>query len=139
MTARLFAITALAGALATVAGCQSMQRMNADNRSFLAGTEWRVIEIVEPDEEDMSTLAQADEVLITFRPNGQLVTTMLMDDGSVAVNTDERYSVNGEVVTITGPDYEYKAMYRMEGDDLRLHSPYSILLMRPIRGMAAAG
>jgi hypothetical protein len=118
---------ALAGSLtlllSALVGCQTAP---------LGGTHWNVIEIVEPDAEDRAALADMDTITVEFTNDGRLITTVVENDGTAAIEDDERYRIEGDVITITHPDYTMRAMYRFEGDQLRLHSPKFIMLMNPV-------
>lgn len=111
--------------LVVVCGCQTAP---------LGGTQWNVIEFVEPDADDRDALAEIDTMTIRFEQDGTLITTTVLDDGSATIEDDERYAVAGDVLTITHPDYTTRAMYRFEGDQLRIHAPQFIVLMNPIHG-----
>ena len=108
-----------------VAGCQTAP---------LGGSRWNVIEIVEPDAEDRASLEDVDTITLEFTEDGKLITTVVENDGSAKIEDDERFRIDGDVITITHPDYTMRAMYRFEGDQLRMHSPKFILLMNPVVG-----
>jgi len=111
--------------LAGTTGCQTAP---------LGGTRWNVIEIVEPDPEDRAALADMDTITVEFTEDGKLITTVVEDDGAAQVESDECYRIDGDVITITHPDYTMRAMYRFEGRQLRMHSPKFIMLMNPVTG-----
>lgn len=111
--------------LAGGAGCQTAP---------LGGTHWNVIEIVEPDAEDRAALEEIDTITVEFAQDGKLITTVVEKDGTASVEDDERYRIDGDLITITHPDYTKQAMYRFEGDQLRVHSPRFIMLMEPVVG-----
>lgn len=109
----------------TCGGCASTGK--------LGGTQWSVIEIIEPDESDRADIQKIDALLVEFRPDGHVITTTLYNDGTARITKDERYKVNGDVIEFEGPDYELVAMYRMDGQNLRLHSEQFVYTMAPIK------
>jgi hypothetical protein len=117
----------LATMMVWLAGCQTAP---------LAGTKWNVIEFVEPDEADRTALRTLDAMLVEFRPDGKLVTYQILEDGTAEFTDGETYHIDGEVLTIDGPDYKTVSMFRMDGENLRLHSPQFVMVMSPINRVA---
>lgn len=111
--------------LAGIVGCQTAP---------LGGTRWNVIEVVEPDAEDRMAFEEMDTITVEFAEDGKLITTVVANDGTATIEDDEHYRISGDVITITHPDYTMRAMYRLEGDQLRMHSPKFIMLMNPVTG-----
>jgi hypothetical protein len=116
--------------LLAVAGCQT---------SPLGGTRWVVTEIVEPDESDRAALADVETMIVEFTDSGKVVTTVVKKDGSASAEDDERFRIDRDFITITHPDYTLWALFRFEGDQLRMHSPKFIMLLNPVRNNRAVG
>ena len=49
---------------------------------------------------------------------------------------NQRYRIEGQVITLSHPDYELQAMYRFDGDLLRVHSERFIVVMEPVEKQA---
>lgn len=119
MKALAIASIGLVGAL----GCQSNE---------LSGTRWSVVEFVEPDADDQRLIGEVDAMLVEFRSDGRLVTTTIYKDGRATVEDGERYRVDGECLKIRCAAGTKAAMYRRDGDQLRIHSPRFVLVMNPV-------
>jgi hypothetical protein len=103
----------------------------------LGGTKWQVVEVIEPDPEDRAQIeANIKTMKLEFTKDGRIITTTTRPDGKTVIDDRGRYSVDGEVVTIDSPDFEMKAMYRFEGDQLRLHSKQFVVQMDPVKKTA---
>jgi hypothetical protein len=97
------------------------------------GTRWSVVEFVEPDAEDQRVIGEIDAMLVEFRPHGRLVTTTVYKDGRATVEDGERYEVDGECLKIHCAQGTKAAMYRREGERLRVHSPRFVMVLNPVR------
>lgn len=124
MVVRMASLACLMGVAVFCIGCQTAP---------LGGSMWNVIEIVEPDEEDRAEIANHQAMLVAFGRDGGLTTTVIRTDGTVELEDRQRYRIDDDVITITHPNYELKAMYRFEEQQLRLHSEQFVILMDPIR------
>jgi hypothetical protein len=109
--------------LAAASGC---------SRHELSGTRWSVVEFVEPDADDQRLIGEVDAMLVEFRPDGRLVTTTIYKDGRATVEDRERYRLDGECLKIQCATGAKVAMYRKEGEQLRIHSPRFVLVMNPV-------
>jgi hypothetical protein len=119
---KVLSISALC--LVAAAGCRSNE---------LSGTRWSVIEFVEPDAEDQRVIGEVDAMLVEFRPDGRLVTTTVYKDGRAIVEDRERYEIDGECVKIHCAAGTKTAMFRREGEQLRVHSPRFVMVLNPVR------
>lgn len=117
-------LLAMLGGLVACAGCQT---------GALGGTMWRVVDVVEPDASDRAELEPIESMLVYFSKDGRIITTTLMKDGSAELRTNERYSVRNDVIEVESPDGDFAALFRMEGDNLRIHSEQFVLVMRPVK------
>jgi len=117
-----------AGMAVLLTGCQTEP---------LGGTRWRIVELVDPDPEDRAKLENLDDGLVEFSRDGRLITTYFYDDGTATVQDRERYRINGDRIEITHPDYAFTAMYRMDGEQLRIHSKQFIIQMNPIKSVGS--
>ena len=106
-----------------LAGCQS---------SPLVGTKWNIVELHGP---DAAHYPEFRKMVFEFQRNGRLVTTTTLADGRVEVIDNERYAIDAldNVITISTPDSEIIAMYRLDGEQLRVHSERFIVLADPYR------
>lgn len=113
--------------LVAAAGCRSNE---------LSGTRWSVVEFVEPDAEDQRLIGEVDAMLVEFRPDGRLVTTTVYKDGRAIMEDRERYEIDGECLQIQCAQGTKAAMFRREGEQLRVHSPRFVMVLNPVRPAA---
>jgi|GEM_PF-2795947 len=114
----------LAVVLSLSLGCQTAP---------LGGTQWQVVELIEPDESDRAEIeANIQAMTLEFTPDGRIITTATQPDGTVVVSDRDRYRVDGELITISNPEYDLKVMYRFEDKQLRVHSNQFVMLMDPV-------
>ncbi len=99
----------------------------------LGGTKWMITEITSPEEPEFV------EATVEFMPDGKLIVTKVLQDGSIHVEDRERYRIEGKVITVWHPDYEFDAMYRFDGQKLKVHSERFIAVLDPIKPGSESG
>ena len=99
----------------------------------LGGTKWMITEITSPEEPEFV------EATVEFLPDGKLIVTKVLQDGSIQVEDRERYRIEGKVITVWHPDYEFDAMYRFDGPKLMVHSERFIVVLDPIKPGSESG
>jgi hypothetical protein len=72
---------------------------------------------------------------VEFTHDGRIITTKTLMDGRVVVEDQDRYSVDPDdnVIRIKSPEYDLTALYRFEGDQLRIHSDRFVVQMDPLK------
>ena len=126
MIMRAKLLIGLLGVVLFLVGCQTAP---------LGGTKWKVAEYLDPDESDRQAVEEnLKEMTVEFTHCGKIVTTKTLKDGRVVVENQDRYSVDPDdsVIRIKSPEYDLTALYRFEGDQLRIHSEKFVVQMDPL-------
>jgi len=92
-----------------------------------------ITELTSPDEPEFV------EATVEFLPDGKLIVTKVMQDGSIHVEDRERYRIEGKVITVRHPDYVFDAMFRFDGQKLKIHSERFIAVLDPIKPGSESG
>ncbi len=116
-------------AILLVAGCATACNSTAP----LGGTKWMITEITSPEEPEFV------EATVEFLRDGRLIVTKILQDGSIHVEDRERYRIDGKVITVRHPDYEFDAMFRFDGQKLKVHSERFIAVLDPIKPGSESG
>jgi hypothetical protein len=80
--------------------------------SPIGGTRWQVVSLAPRD-----VVPPYTSKIVEFHPNGRVVTTTTMVDGTVKVS-DEKYRVVGSTLIINSPGYLINAEYDIDGNEM---------------------
>ena len=116
-------------AILLVAGCSAACHSTAP----LGGTKWMITELTSPEPPEFV------EATVEFLPDGKLIVTKVLQDGSIHVEDRERYRIEGKVITVRHPDYQFDVIYRFDGQKLKLHSERFIAILDPIKPGSESG
>lgn len=88
----------------------------------LVNTAWTVAEIQGKTDADQETLLNVKSILVEFRGDGRLFTSVKHADGAVDREEQETYRIDGDTIVITHPNYERRVNATLNGDTLTVSS-----------------
>jgi hypothetical protein len=91
----------------------------------LGGTKWQLVNLT-----TSQKVAPYTAKMIEFRPDGHVITTTTLKNGTITVY-DEVYRVVGDTLIVNKPGYLVNARYQMNGRELIISDPgFSAVLTR---------
>lgn len=88
----------------------------------LVNTAWTVAEIQGKTDADQAMLLNVKSILVEFRGDGRLFTSVKHADGAVDREEQETYRIDGDTIVITHPNYERRVNATLSGNTLTVSS-----------------